>query len=181
MYTERQKKLITSSGRRSLKSTMSKLMIFGHKLALILLTKNIWKTEDFLVSKRRKMRWNPERYIFENRRNCSQSELWASSTEAAYSEHSIAIHSISIAGYVNAVRAFVCFELPAREASSFCDFLKLTSCDEIAFISLLLRTNLPNMCPNMIHVDAFDFSACHSEEEISFFWRSVYIHPHTLT
>ena len=41
----------------------------------------------------------------------------ASSTEAAYSEH-----SISIAGYVNAIPAFVCFELPAREASNFCDF-----------------------------------------------------------
>ena len=39
------------------------------------------------------------------------------STEAAYSEH-----SISMAGYVNAVLAFVCFELPAREASRFCDF-----------------------------------------------------------
>ena len=47
-----------------------------------------------------------------------------SSTEAAYSEHSIAIHSISMAGYVNAVRAIVCFELPAREASSFCDFFE---------------------------------------------------------
>ena len=49
----------------------------------------------------------------------------ASSAEAAaaYSEHSIAIHSIiSMAGYVNAVPAFVCFELPVREASSFCDF-----------------------------------------------------------
>ena len=30
-YTESQKKLITSSGRRSLKSTASKLIIFGHK------------------------------------------------------------------------------------------------------------------------------------------------------
>ena len=27
----------------------------------------------------------------------------------------------------------------------------------------------------MIHVDALDFSECHSEEVISFFWRSVYI------
>ena len=52
------------------------------------------------------------------------------STEAAYSEH-----SISIVGYVNAVPAFVCFELPAWEASN-CDFWKLTSCDFIAFISL---------------------------------------------
>ena len=31
MYTERQKKLITSSGRRPLKSTLSKLIIFAHK------------------------------------------------------------------------------------------------------------------------------------------------------
>ena len=27
----------------------------------------------------------------------------------------------------------------------------------------------------MIHVDALDFSERHSEEVISFFWRSVYI------
>ena len=28
----------------------------------------------------------------------------------------------------------------------------------------------------MIHVDALDFSEWHSEEVISFFWRSVYKH-----
>ena len=44
-----------------------------------------------------------------------------------------------MAGYMNAVPAFVCFELPAREASSFCDFWKLTSCDFIAFISSLIK------------------------------------------
>ena len=87
------------------------------------------------------MRLNHERSFFENHRNCSPSELWASSTEAAYSEHSIVIHSISMAGYVNAVPAFVCFELPAREASSFCDFFLLTSCDFIAFISSLIEVN----------------------------------------
>ena len=27
----------------------------------------------------------------------------------------------------------------------------------------------------MINFDAVDFSECHSEEVISFFWRSVYI------
>ena len=42
--------------------------------------------------------------------------------EAAFSERSIAIHSISIAGYVTAIPAFVCGELTAREGSSFCDF-----------------------------------------------------------
>ena len=46
-----------------------------------------------------------------------------------------------MAGYVNAVRAIVCFELPAREASSFCDFWKLTSCDFITFISSLIEVN----------------------------------------
>ena len=42
--------------------------------------------------------------------------------KAAYSEHSIAIHSISKAGYVTAVLAIVRTELCAREASSLCDF-----------------------------------------------------------
>ena len=65
----------------------------------------------------------------------------ASSTEAAYSDNSIAINSIAMAGCVNAVRAIVCFELPAQEASSFCDIWKLTSCDFIVFISSLIEVN----------------------------------------
>ena len=28
----------------------------------------------------------------------------------------------------------------------------------------LLRIDLPNLCPNMIHIHALDFSECHSEE-----------------
>ena len=92
-----------------------------------------------------------------------------------------------MAAYVNAVRAIVCFEFPAREASSFCDFLKLTSCDFITFISslievnfcflwvCLLRIKFPYLCLKLNHFDAVDFSECHSEEVISFFWRSVYI------
>ena len=71
----------------------------------------------------------------------TETAHWASSTEADYSEHLIAIHSISMAGYVNTVPAFVCFEIPAREASSFCDFWKLTSCDFIAFISSVIEVN----------------------------------------
>ena len=46
-----------------------------------------------------------------------------------------------MAGYVNAVPAFVCFELPAREASNFCDFWKLTSCGFIPIISSLIEVN----------------------------------------
>ena len=49
---------------------------------------------------------------------------WEPPQKAAYSEHSIAIHSISKAGYVTAVLAIVRTELRAREASNFCDFLK---------------------------------------------------------
>ena len=51
------------------------------------------------------------------------------------------------------------------------DWIKL-----LFFYMCLLRINLPNICPNMNHFDAVDFSECHSEEVISFFWRSVYIH-----
>ena len=68
----------------------------------------------------------------------------ASSTEAVYSEHSIAIHSISMADYVNAVPAFVCFELPPREASSFCDFLKIDLFDWsklLFFLDVLINNN----------------------------------------
>ena len=101
--------------------------------------KEYLKNTRFSHVKNERTRLNLERSFFENRRNCSPSELWASSTEAAYSEHSIAIHSISMAGYVNAVPAFVCFELPARGASSFCDFWKSTSCNFIAFISSMIK------------------------------------------
>ena len=40
-YTERQKKLITFAERHSLKSKASKLIIFGHSLAIVILTKHI--------------------------------------------------------------------------------------------------------------------------------------------
>ena len=60
----------------------------------------------------------------------------ASSMEAAYSDHSIAIHSITMAGYVTTVPALVCGELPAREVSTFCDFKKITSYDFTAFSPL---------------------------------------------
>ena len=39
------------------------------------LNKNIWKTQDFLTSKRRKMQLNHERSFFKNHRNCSLSVL----------------------------------------------------------------------------------------------------------
>ena len=62
-----------------------------------------------------------------------------------------------MAGYVNTVRAIVCFELPAREASSFCDFWKLTSCDFIAFISSLIEVNFLGFLDVLVN-DKFTYS-----------------------
>ena len=102
---------------------------------------NIWtqiriseKTQDFLSRQKGENEVKSRKIIFSK---IAETAHRVSSTEAAYS---IAFHSISMAGYVNAVRAIVCFELPAREASSFCDF-KLTSCDFITFISSLIEVN----------------------------------------
>ena len=82
-----------------------------------------------------------------------------------------------MAGCVNAAQAIVCFGLPAREASSFCDFIYLLFDwgKILIFQMCLLRINLPNLCPNMNHFDAVNVSECDYEEVVSFFWRSVYI------
>ena len=70
--TERQKKLITSSEQRSLKSTASKLIIiFRHRQAIVLLMTHIWKIKRLLLPKMRKMWWNYKMSRFKNHRNCS--------------------------------------------------------------------------------------------------------------
>ena len=51
-YTERQKKLITSSEQHSLKSKASKLIIFGHSLAIVLLTKHTYNKQTFVWVKK---------------------------------------------------------------------------------------------------------------------------------
>ena len=65
---------------------------------------------------------------------------------------------------------------PSPRCKQFLWFWKLTSCDYISFISSLievLRINLPNLCPNMNHFDAVDFSECHSEEVMFLLTLSV--------
>ena len=115
----------------------------------------------------------------------TQTARWEPPRKSAYSEHSIAIHSISKTGYVTAILAIVRAELRAREASSFCDFWKMTSCNftfiflffdsmkRLFFEMCLVRSTLANLCPTMIHFNALDFNECRSEEVLSFFWRSV--------
>ena len=141
--------------------------------------KHIWKIKGLLLSKRRKIQWNRKRSFFNNNKNAR----WEPPQKAAYSEHSIAIHSISKAGYVTAVLAIVrSCKLRAQEASSFCDFWKMTSCNFTLFYSFLTQANvwfclvrsiIANLCPIIINFNAVDFSECRSEEVINFFWRSV--------
>ena len=71
IYTERQKKLITSAERHTLKSKAFKWIIIGHTLAIIILTKHIYKKKRLLESKQNKIRWNRKRSFVKNHRNCS--------------------------------------------------------------------------------------------------------------
>ena len=109
--------------------------------------------------------------------------------KVAYSEHSIAIHSISKAGYITTVLAIVCTELRAWEASSFCDF-KTDLCDFTLFYSFffysikrlffdlmcLLRSTWANLCPIMIYFNALDVNICCSEEVMFLLMLSVAKH-----
>ena len=56
--------------------------------------------------------------------------------------------------------------------------LKMANCTSfkiLTHIHVLNKDNyIANLCPNVIHVDALDFSECRSEEVIRLFWRSVY-------
>ena len=63
-YTERQKKLITSSERHSLKSEALKWIIIGHRLAIELLTKHISKIKHLIESKESQIRWYCKRSFF---------------------------------------------------------------------------------------------------------------------
>ena len=55
-----------------------------------------------------------------------------------------AIHSISKAGYCNRRTGYILsvYELRAREASSFCDFWNMTSCDFTLFYSFFTQANV---------------------------------------
>ena len=118
-----------------------------------------------------------DRSVFENFAETAQSELWAihGSLFRTFNSSSFNFNS---GHYVNAVRAIVCFELPAREASSLCRFLKidLNSFDlsshlspfdtsKLVFFGCLLRINLPNLCPT------FDSFWCLGFQWVTL-WRS---------
>ena len=113
-----------------------------------------------------------------------------SSTQTAYSEHAIAVHSITVAGYVTANWLLsVANSQPWRQAISVIfERLPLTIwSDFTTLFSFLTRTTifssflyflcafitLANLCPNMINFDMVDFSKCRSEEVMFLLMLSV--------
>ena len=150
-YTERQKKLITSSEWRSLKSTSSKWIIFGHRYkAIVLLMRHIWKIKGLLLSKRRKMRWNCKRSFFKNHRKCS---LRTSTIGCLF-------RTFNFKGGLCNHRAGYCpCRAPCPGGEQFCDFffndllqfhLILLSFDfikRLIFEMCLVRSTIANLCP----------------------------------
>ena len=109
------------------------------------------KIKVLLLSKRRKM-WNCKRSFFRNHMNCS---LRTSTKGRLFRTFNRA--SISKAGYVTAVLAFFRAEIRTWEASSFCDFWKMTSRKFTVFHSFLtqalflfemclVRSTIANLC-----------------------------------
>ena len=98
-------------------------------------------------------------------------------------------YSLNFNGALRKRRTGFCLlRAPSPRGKQFLWFLKIDLLRFIAFTPLwlrvnfcffamcLLRINLPNLCPNMIHIDALDFSGWHSKEVISFLLTlSVYI------
>ena len=133
------------------------------------------------------MTLNHERSFFENRRTCSQSELHGGGLFRTFNSY-----SFNFNGGLRKRRSGYCLlQTPSPRGKQFLwffliDLLRfhriylLFDWSKLLFFWMcLLRINLPNLhvhvCPNMIHFDAVDFSECHSEVVISFFWRSVYL------
>ena len=182
IYTEHQKKLITSSERRSLKSTASKLIIFRHRYAKVLLMKHIWIIKRLLLPRGRRMWRNCKRSLFKIHRNCSLRTCTKGRLFRTFNSYSFNFKG----GLCNHRTGYCPYRAQSWEASSFCDFWKITSCDftylilfdssKRKFLEMcLVRSIIANLCPIMIHCNALDFNVCRSEEVISFFWRSVYV------
>ena len=131
---------------------------------------HIWKIKRLLLPKRRKVWWNPKRWLFKNHRNCSLRTSMKGHLFRTFNSYSC----ISKVGYVTAVLAIVRTELRAQEASSFCELWKVTCSSHlillfwleqrIFFKMCLVRSIIANLCPVMIHLNALDFNLCRSEE-----------------
>ena len=128
-------------------------------------------------------RLNHKMSFFENRRNCSPSELHGGSLFRTFNSYSLNFNG----GLRKRRIGFCLLRNPSPRGKQILWFLKIDPLlfhriyllydwsNLLVFSMCLLRINLPNLCPNIIYVDASDFSGWHSKEVISFFWCSVYI------
>ena len=110
----------------------------------------------------------------------------ASSTEAAYSQHSIAIHSISMAGYVTAYRLLSAVNSQPGSLAVSVIFEKLLLAisphfspvllkQTFVYLAVLNKYSLANLCPSMMYFDPLDFSECPSEKVMFLLTPNVYI------
>ena len=131
----------------------------------------------------RKMWLNHERSFFRK----SQKRL----TDRAPRRQPIQNYSFNFNGGLRKCRTGFCLLwTPSPRGKQFLWFLKIDLLrfhriyllfdwsKRLLFFMCLLRINLPNLCPKMINFVALDFSEWHSEEVISFFWRSVYMYKY---
>ena len=137
-YTERQKKLITSSEWHSLKSTASKWFISGHRLGKVILNKHILKIK-----------------VYFNQRGDKCDEIargqFSKITEIACLsgwefEADNSPYGVYVARHWNLMNSYWMFWIGrlrgARWMSSFCDFRKMTFRALTEFSSFLKRENL---------------------------------------
>ena len=100
--------------------------------------KHIWKIKRLLLPKRKKC----DEIAKGHTSNFTETARCEPPWKAVYSELSIAIHSTSKAGYVTTGLAIVRTELRAWEASSVCDFWKMTSWHFTLFNSFFNEANI---------------------------------------
>ena len=131
------------------------------------------------------MRWNRERSIVKNHRNCLPLGM------GVRRRHKPVHRLRNMLLKLNEWLLNVLNRLPPWSSlgEQFLQFLKnyLSWFDPIfllfetrksfVFQIFLLRSIKAYLCQNTIYFDCVDFSECRPEEVISFFWRSVYFRP----
>ena len=138
-YTERQKKLISSSERHSLKSTPSKLIIFGHRLAIVILIKLI--KHIYLKNIYNKLAW-----VKKDKFGEIASGQFSNITETArLSAWEFGADKSRYGGYItrlwNQMNNYWLFWIGCLRGA-FCDFRKITFCDFTAIFSFITQANL---------------------------------------
>ena len=130
-YTEHQN-TFTSSERHTLKSKASEWIIFGLRLALVILV-------ILLSTSKKQKQWfawvkkeKTVKSVFKKHRNCSPPGLGVVANKCRY--------------HWNRVNSYWMFWIGclcgSRSVNSFCDFWKNTFCDFTAFFSFLTQANL---------------------------------------